>query len=255
MRFYEELNDFLPSARRKIRFIHEFQRRASIKDMIEALGVPHTEVDLILVNGQSVDFNHIVRDGDHISVYPTFESFDIQPLVRVRPRPLRVSRFALDVHLGKLARYLRLLGFDTLYRNDYDDAELAALASTDGRILLTRDRDLLKRSVVTHGYYVRATDPRRQVEEVMDRLDLYGAIRPLQRCARCNGLLATVSKSEIRERLPHETGRQIEVFWECGACKQLYWEGSHMPRIRRFIENLRARADAPTTGQIAGAGK
>ncbi len=257
MRFYEELNDFLPPARRKVRFIHEFQRRASIKDMIEALGVPHTEIDLILVNGQSVDFSHIVRDGDHISVYPMFEAFDIQPVVRVRPRPLRTSRFVLDVHLGKLARYLRLLGFDTLYRNDYADAELARLASEERRILLTRDRDLLKRAVVTHGYYVRATDPRRQVEEVMDRLDLYRAIQPCQRCTRCNGLLAAVPKLQVWERLPPETRCHVESFWECDACGQLYWEGSHMPRIRRFIENLRARAGdaASATGQIAGAGK
>lgn len=256
MRFYEELNDFLPLARRKVRFVHEFQRRASIKDMIEALGVPHTEIDLILVNGQSVDFTHIVRDGDHISVYPMFESFDIQPMVRVRLRPLRTSRFVLDVHLGKLARYLRLLGFDTLYRNDYDDAELAVLASAEQRILLTRDRDLLKRALVTHGCYVRATDPRRQVEEVMGRLDLYGAIQPFQRCTRCNGLLATASKSQVWERLPSETRRHVESFWECGACGQLYWEGSHMPRIRQFIENLRARvAPTSTAGQIASAGK
>ncbi len=257
MRFYEELNDFLPPARRKVRFIHEFQRRASVKDMIEALGVPHTEIDLIMVNGQSVDFSHIVRDGDHISVYPMFESFDVQSLVRVRPHPLRTSRFVLDVHLGKLARYLRLLGFDTLYRNDYDDPELAVLASAERRILLTRDRDLLKRAVVTHGYYVRATDPRRQVEEVMDRLDLYHAIQPFQRCTRCNGLLATVPKRQVWERLPPETRRHVESFWQCGACGQLYWEGSHVPRIRRFIESLRARASdtAPATGQIAGAGK
>lgn len=255
MRFYEELNDFLPPARRKVRFIHEFQRRASIKDMIEALGVPHTEIDLILVNGRSVDFTHIVRDGDQISVYPMFESFDIEPMVRVRPRPLRITRFVLDVHLGKLARYLRLLGFDTLYRNDYDDAELAALAGAERRILLTRDRDLLKRAVVTHGYYVRATDPRRQVEEVMDRLDLYAGIRPFQRCTRCNGLLAAVSKLKVWERLPPETRRHVESFWECDACGQLYWEGGHMPRILRFIESLRAHAAAPATGQIAGAGK
>ena len=242
MRVYEELNDFLPPRRRKVRFIHEFQRRASIKDMIEALGVPHTEIDLILVNGQSVDFSHIVQDGDHISVYPLFEAFDIQPLVRVRPHPLRVSRFVLDVHLGKLARYLRLLGFDTLYRNDYDDAELAHLASRERRILLTRDRDLLKRAVVTHGYYVRAVEPRRQVEEVVARLDLYRAIQPLQRCARCNGLLAEVSKQKVWERLPPETRRSIEIYWECGVCSQLYWEGSHMPHIRRFIDSLQARA-------------
>jgi len=255
MRFYEELNDFLPLARRKVCFIHEFQRRASIKDMIEALGVPHTEIDLILVNGQSVGFNHIVRDGDHISVYPMFESFDMQPLIRVRPRPLRISRFVLDVHLGRLARYLRLLGFDTLYRNDYGDAELAALACAERRILLTRDRDLLKRAVVTHGYYVRATHPRRQIEEVVDRLDLYQAIKPFQRCTHCNGLLATVAKNKVWERPPQESRHHVEEFWECDACGQLYWEGSHVPHIRRFIESLRARADAPATGQIASAGK
>ncbi len=257
IRFYEELNDFLPPERRKVCFSHDFQRRASIKDMIEALGVPHTEIDLILVNGDSVDFSYIVRDGDRISVYPLFESFDIQPLVRVRLRPLRTSRFVLDVHLGKLARYLRLLGFDTLYRNDYDDAELAGLASLERRILLTRDRDLLKRAVVTHGYYVRATDPRRQVEEIMDRLNLYRAIRPFQRCTCCNGLLATVSKHQVWERLPPETRRYVDAFWECGQCGQLYWEGSHMPHIRQFIENLQARAgvEIPFTGQIAGAGK
>ncbi len=254
MRFYEELNDFLPPARRKVRFIHEFRRRASIKDMIEAIGVPHTEIDLILVNGRSVDFSHIVRDGDQISVYPLFEAFDIQSLVRVRPRSLRVSRFVLDVHLGKLARYLRLLGFDTLYRNDYEDAELARLASAERRILLTRDRDLLKRAVVTHGYYVRAVEPRRQVEEIVERLDLYRAIQPLQRCVRCNGLLAVVPKQQVRERLPPETRRYIEAFRECGECGQLYWEGSHVPHIRRFIDDLRARAgnEIPETDPVAG---
>jgi len=255
MRFYEELNDFLPLARRKVGFVHEFRRRASVKDMIEALGVPHTEIELILVNGRSVDFTHIVRDGDQISVYPMFESLDIGPLVRVRPRPLRVSRFVLDVHLGKLARYLRLLGFDALYRNDYADAELAAVAGVERRVLLTRDRDLLKRAVVTHGYYVRATDPRRQVEEVVDRLDLCGAIQPLQRCTRCNGLLAVAPKTQVWDRLPPRTRHLVESFWECGACGHLYWEGSHMPRIRGFIEHLRARAAAPATGQMAGAGE
>ena len=257
LRFYEELNDFLPPERCKVCFSHTFQRRASIKDMIEAFGVPHPEIDLILVNGQSVDFSYIVQDGDRISVYPLFESFDIAPLTRLRPQPLRVSRFVLDVHLGKLARYLRLLGFDALYRNNYDDAELARLASAERRILLTRDRDLLKRAVVTHGFFVRATDPRRQVEEIMDRLDLYRAIQPFQRCPRCNGLLATVSKQQVWERLPPQTRRYIEAFWECEQCGQLYWEGSHVPHIRGFIERLQARSSASplTTGQIAEAAK
>src|SRR5262249_31383318 len=150
-RFYAELNDFLPPGRRGVTFTYSFEGSPSIKDLIEALGVPHTEVDLILVNGESVDFAYRVREGDRISVYPVFESLDITPLLRVRPRPLRETRFVLDTHLGRLAAYLRLLGFDTLYRNDAGDDELARISSGEGRILLTRDRGLLKRSQVTHG--------------------------------------------------------------------------------------------------------
>lgn len=249
MRFYEELNDFLPEARRKVWFCHHFQRCASIKDMIEAQGVPHTEVELILVNGDSVDFSYIVQDGDRISVYPMFEAFDVQSLVRVRPETLRVSRFVLDVHLGKLARYLRLLGFDTLYRNDYEDAELARLASEERRILLTRDRNLLKRAAVIHGYYVRSVDPRRQIEEIMERLDLYRAIQPFQRCVRCNGLLAATPKAQIWERLLPATRRWVEKFWVCKDCAQIYWEGSHMPHLRQLIETLQAHAPSGSSAE------
>ncbi|MEK7405630.1 MAG: Mut7-C RNAse domain-containing protein, partial [Acidobacteriota bacterium] len=143
-RFYGELNDFLSPERRMTAFPHSFELPAPVKDMIEGLGVPHTEVDLILANGESVDFSYVVRDGDRISVYPVFESLDITPLLRLRERPLRQPRFVLDAHLGKLAAYLRMLGFDTLYRNDYQDPELVALAARDKRILLTRDVGLLK---------------------------------------------------------------------------------------------------------------
>ncbi len=242
LRFYAELNDFLPPERRQRGFPHSFQRHASIKDLIESLGVPHPEIDLILVDGVSVDFAYRVRDGDRISVYPVFEAFDIQAVSRVRPEPLRVSRFVLDGHLGKLARHLRLLGFDTLYRNDYADAELARVAGAERRILLTRDRALLKRSVVTHGLFVRATDPRRQIEEVLDRLDLYRAIQPFQRCVRCNGRLAAAPREQVWDRLPPRTRLFVDTFWACGACGQLYWEGSHFPALRRFVESLRARA-------------
>src|SRR2546421_13022901 len=165
-RFYAELNDFLAPARRMLTFAHSFRGRVSIKDMIEALGVPHTEVDLILVNGVSVDFSYLVRSADRVSVYPVFESLDITPVLRVRPHPLRETRFVLDIHLGKLARYLRLLGFDSLYRNDYDDHTIVALAHEEQRIILTRDTGLLKHSAVTHGHWLRATDARRQIPEV-----------------------------------------------------------------------------------------
>lgn len=237
-RFYEELNDFLPLHRRKVSFPHAFSGRNAIKDMIEALGVPHTEVDLILVNERSVDFSYIVQNGDRISVYPVFESFDITPLLRLRPKPLRVSRFILDVHLGRLARYLRLLGFDTLYRNDYDDAELAGMASRERRILLTRDRGLLKRSAITHGYYVRATNPRRQLQEVLARFDLYRAVRSFKRCTRCNGLLSSVAKDHIVDQLRPDTRRCFDRFWRCDDCRQIYWRGSHYQHMQHLIHDM-----------------
>jgi hypothetical protein len=173
-RFYAELNDFLPAERRMTPFECSFIDPATMKDAIESLGVPHTEVDLILANGESVDFSYVLRDGDRISVYPVFEALDITPLVRVRPRPLRQPRFVLDTHLGRLAVYLRIAGFDALYQNDYGDAELVRISRDERRILLTRDAGLLQRCMITHGYYVRETAARRQFAEVMRRFDLAG---------------------------------------------------------------------------------
>ena len=237
-RFYAELNDFLPPDKRQVEFVHPFKGRVSIKDMIEALGAPHTEIDLILVNGASVDFSYVVQKDDRISVYPMFESFDIAPLLRLRPKPLRDPRFVLDTHLGKLAAYLRMLGFDALYRNDYEDGELAFLSSAELRTLLTRDRGLLKRNMVTHGYCVREMDPLRQLDEVVRRFDLYRLVVPFRRCIRCNGLLEPVPKEAILDRLPPQTAHYYDEFRMCQACGQIYWKGSHYERMRRLIDEV-----------------
>ena len=237
-RFYAELNDFLPAAKRQQTFTQTFEVKSSVKDMIEALGVPHTEVDLILVNGGSVDFSYLVQDGDQISVYPMFEALDISPLVRLRPQPLRESRFVLDVHLGRLTTYLRMFGFDALYRNDYNDDELAHISSSEGRILLTRDRGLLKRSIVTHGYCLRATNPRQQLLEVLRHFDLFGQLKPLQRCLQCNGLLEPVDKAAINHRLLPKTGEYYHEFCRCQNCDRIYWQGSHYQRMQQFIDSV-----------------
>jgi uncharacterized protein with PIN domain len=237
-RFYAELNDLLPPNRRQVGFAHHFKERGSIKDVIEALGVPHTEVDLILVNGESVAFSYLVQDGDRISVYPLFTSIDINSVSHVRPLPLCQTRFVLDVHLGKLATYLRLLGFDTLYRNDYQDEELAYLSSSDGRILLTKDRGLLKRSMVMHGYLVRESDPWLQLFEVLRRFELFGASAPFQRCLRCNGLLQPVRKKLISDRLLPKTRQYYDEFCVCQVCSQIYWKGPHYERMQQFINRV-----------------
>ena len=238
LRFYEELNDFLPPALRKIDIAHTLDRRASVKDVIESFGVPHTEVDIILVNGESVDFSYIVQDGDRISVYPMFESLDVSPLLRLRPAPLRSPAFVLDTNLGRLARYLRLLGFDCLYQNDYDDDTVATIAHREQRTVLTRDRALLQRRIITRGYFVREVRPGLQVKEVLARFDLYRLVAPFSRCIRCNGALQAVDKQSIEARLEPKTRKYFESFMRCSDCGQIYWQGSHHARSLRLIEEL-----------------
>lgn len=232
-RFYEELNDFLPEAGRKRTLTYRFRGSPGIKDPIEAFGVPHTEVDLILVNGESVGFDYRLRKGDRVAVYPVFESFDISPLVRLREHPLRKTAFVLDVNLGKLARRLRMLGFDALYSNRYQDAEIADIAAAEHRIVLTRDRRLLFARRITHGYWVRSVLVEEQVEEVLRRFDLYGQVRPLRRCLACNGLLQAVPKAEILERLEPKTKLYYEEFYRCENCGRIYWKGSHVEDMQQ----------------------
>jgi hypothetical protein len=243
-RFYEELNDFLPGGRRKRAFAHACARGATVKHVIEALGVPHTEVEVILANGESVDFSYIVHEGDRISVYPVFESLDVTPLLRLRGEPLRRTRFIADANLGGLARYLRMLGFDTLYENGYADRQLVRIAAAEGRIVLTRDRALLMHRSISRGCYVRATRPRQQLEEILARLDLHRAIAPFSRCLRCNRELEPVAKEAVRDRLPPGSDAFYRRFWTCRGCGRIYWEGSHWRRMESLIGQL-AQAGGP----------
>jgi uncharacterized protein with PIN domain len=254
-RFYAELNDFLPPDRRMVAFDLAFEGRQTVKHLIESLGVPHTEVDLILVNGRSVDFGELIADGDLVSVYPVFEGFDIalvsqttvpysrsgrtaQLSARVRPKPLRQTRFVLDAHLGRLAAWLRMIGFDTLYRNDYEDRELARISAGEHRILLTRDRGLLMRSAVTHGYCVRESAPRKQLEEVVRRFDLVGSIDPFTRCMACNEPLRDVTKAAAADRMPPRSREHYDDLRECPGCGRVFWKGSHYRRMQRVLERL-----------------
>ncbi len=238
IRFYAELNDFLPAARRKVTFQHCFKQSGSIKDMIENLGVPHTEIDLILVNSESVDFNYLVQGGEHISVYPLFESLDITTVTHLRPRPLREIRFVLDAHLGRLAAYLRMLGFDTLYCNNYDDPTLANISVDEQRILLTRDIKLLMRKQITHGYFVRNIQPQQQLLEILSRFNSAKAVHPFSRCMHCNGKINAVDKQTIASQLMPRTKSFYNEFWQCTQCQKVYWKGSHYHRMQQLIASL-----------------
>lgn len=239
-RFYEELNDFLPNQWKKKSFAYSFTGITTVKNTIEAIGVPHVEIDLILINNKSVGFDHILRGGEYISVYPVFESFDISPIIRLRAKPLRKIRFIVDVNLGKLAQKLRLLGFDTLFKNDYNDNDIVADAIKERRIILTRDIGILKRRAVTHGYFIRNDNPKKQLTEVIERLQLHNNFRPFSRCSVCNSKMKLVDKSKVRDKLHSDTLEMYDEFWQCTGCEKVYWEGSHYDRIREWIFQIKS---------------
>lgn len=237
-RFYEELNDFLPLERKKINFDHTFPSTSTIKDIIESLGVPHTEVDLILANGISVNFEYRPKENDKLSIYPAFELLNIANATQLRPQPLRNIKFILDTHLGKLARYLRLLGFFTLYSNQFDDKTIIELAVKNHYLILTRDVQLLKNSRVTHGYFVRNVMPQLQVKEILEKFDLYIDIDPLTRCILCNGNLEEVSKTKIQSQLEPLTEKYYDKFSQCVTCHQIYWAGSHYNKMTALVKSF-----------------
>ncbi len=238
-RFYEELNDFLPEEKRKVRFAHNYIDRASVKDVIESLGVPHTEVDMILVNSNSVGFDYLINDADDISVYPLFEALDISDIQHLRPKPLRKPKFIADVHLGRLTRYLRMLGFDVLYENNFEDDEIVKISLEAKRAILTKDRGILKQSEVTHGYWVRSSKVKEQVVEIIKRFDLKKLIKEFTCCIECGSMLESISKNEIINELPPKVSRSQTEFSRCPSCEKLYWKGTHYHRMLSFIKTIK----------------
>ncbi|MFW6093973.1 MAG: Mut7-C RNAse domain-containing protein [Pseudomonadota bacterium] len=245
-RFYAELNDFLEPAGRGRDRLYHFDGRPAVKDAIEAQQVPHTEVAMILANGVAVGFGHHLCGGERVAVFPAFARFDVTGLAvtpaRRRGEVAAGLRFVVDVNLGKLARWLRLLGFDTCYGNDIDDPELVRIAVRDRRVLLTRDRRLLHHKALAHGYWVRAVDPERQVAEVMNRFALRSAIRPFHRCLACNGLIDPVPKQRVAHRLEPGTRRHYDTFYQCRDCAKVYWKGPHFARLEDAVERMSAPA-------------
>jgi uncharacterized protein len=237
-RFYEELNDFLPAEQRKRDVAYTFHVAPSVKDAIESFGVPHPEVDLIIVDGESVDFSYRLVDGVRVAVYPVFESLDISAATRLRPRPLRRPGFVVDVNLGRLARLLRLFGFDALYRNDYGDSELVQISTREERAILTRDIGVLKRGAVGRGYYVRSQRPMEQLREVIRRFDLADQIEPFGRCTLCNAPLREVSKESVADELPPMTREWVTTAFRCTGCGKLYWRGSHERHVRKMVSRV-----------------
>ncbi|HLO27804.1 MAG TPA: Mut7-C RNAse domain-containing protein [Anaerolineales bacterium] len=225
-RFSGRLNDFLPRDDRDQILAVDFRERQSIKHLAESLGVPHPEIGQVQVNGQPGTLSTITQDGDQVEVHPVPNGYSDEP------------RFVLDNHVGRLAAYLRMLGFDCLYQNDYTDDELAEAVQREGRILLSRDRRLLMRKVVIQGYCPRSLDSLEQLTEVIERFDLAKRIAPFHRCLRCNHLLEPVAKEVVLDRLEPLTKLYFDEFKICPACKQIYWKGSHYEKMQALIAKI-----------------
>lgn len=237
-RFYEELNDFLPARLRKRDLRQQFAGRPTVKDVIEGIGVPHTEIDLILVDGESVGFDRRLTGGERVAVYPVFERLDIQPVIRLRPAPLRNPRFLCDVHLARLTRYLRMAGIDSRTPHDADDAAIVAQSLDECSTVLTRDRGLLKRARIERGYWVRAERPRDQLMEVIHAFQLEGRVRPFSRCMVCNSPVEPVDAGAVAEVLPSRVRASQSDFRRCARCGRVYWRGSHFRRMSMLLARL-----------------
>ncbi len=245
VRFYAELNDYLPPAHRFKTLNLQCVEGSSLREIIRDLQVPSSLIDLVLVNGDPVDLSYVPQHGDMISMYPVFETFDISRVTKVHPRPLRQIRFVLDVHLGKLARNLRMFGFDTVYREDFCAADLLSLSMKESRILLSRNKALVKSPQLTRAHHVRSQHPVEQLREIFERFDLYGSCVPLSRCLRCNILLQPLRKSDVISSLPPRIAESMNEFRHCPVCGRTYWEGSHYSRMKRSVEEFLASAPHP----------
>jgi hypothetical protein len=236
-RIHERLLYFLTTKVPSRVLDRSFPDTATIKDALESLGIPHTEVDVIIVRNRSVDFSYRMRPCDLLEMYPHACVFD-SPVTRLIPPLPAEKKFIADVHLGRLCRIMRLCGFDTAYRNDYTDQEIADRAVLENRIVLSRDRNLLKRSSIKLGCCVRSDDWREQTREIMIRFNLAGEMRPFTICLNCNGRLSQVAKAEVVDQLEEKTKHYYETFSRCGSCGKIYWEGSHYQALRTIVERL-----------------
>jgi uncharacterized protein with PIN domain len=230
-RFHGELNDFLTPLRRDLEFEQTAGVTDTIKHVIESLGVPHTEVGHVTVNGERLCPSERLQEGNHVQVFP-----------HATPVLLGHPQFVLDGHLGRLAAYLRMLGFDTWYDRWADDTQLAAVASGEQRLLMTRDVGLLKRREVEQGYCVRSHKPHDQLREISRRFALRSQFMPFRRCMDCNGLLCHVSKEEVAGQLPPHTRETKNEFSRCQNCGKVFWRGSHYARMLGWIEELTANS-------------
>ena len=240
-RFYDELNDFIEKDRRNITFAYLFEGNPSTKDCIEAIGVPHTEVEAIKINGIFTDFFQKVNQDDKIEIYSISSDIDLTNSIKLRPE-IEDYKFIVDANVGKMAKNLRMLGFDTYYDFDLPDKEIVAVAEREKRIILSRDIGLLKRKNAIYGYFLRKTSIEEQINEVMKRYDLVSKIKPFTICLKCNTSIRTVEKAEYENHIDENTQKEFNEFFKCDECDKFFWKGSHYDKMYTNVDKWTSNA-------------
>lgn len=237
-RCYADLNDFLPAENRQQAFVHSMKTPVTVREAIESLGIPLSEVELVLVNGDPATRGRRLCGNDRVTLYPGFVNLDVGKCIDGPSPNIMDPRFVLDAHLGKLAKYLRMLGFDTLYRNDFEDEEIIGIAASENRILLTRDKELLRSGHLRCGYYIRAVNKHEQLREVVRKFGLSDLFKSFTRCMTCNSELVPLPKEDARVEIPEDIFRVFDEFYACPSCRKIFWKGSHFARMESFIRSL-----------------
>lgn len=238
IRFYAELNDALPPEMRFRDNDLDIKQGQTVSDVLKQHNINISQVEIIMVNGDSKDESYLLQNNDRISVFPMFETLNVSSLLKLRDETLRDVRFVCDVHFGKLARYLRLLGFDTLYRSDFKDTELVSVSLNEKRVLLSMDKELIGTSSLTHALLIRERKIEKQLMMVMERFDLFALALPFTRCMVCNKVLEVKNKEEVLHLLPPKSGQYYNEFLYCSGCQRYYWKGSHYKKMREFVSAI-----------------
>ena len=213
------------------RYVRQVTLPTTVKDFLEAAGIPHCEIGSITAAGHPLGLDHLL-------------TYDISlAVVSTQPHPLDDVRFICDQHLGTLARLLRMMGFDTTWERDWLEPELARRAVNEDRVVLSRNRSLLKRKALTQALLIRGNRPDDQAAEVLHRFLLAGQIQMFNRCTACNGLVEPVSKAKVRDRIPPRTKLWLDDYFLCRDCDNLYWEGTHVTAIRQRVAAIIQRAN------------
>ncbi len=240
IRFYGDLKDLSIHDRKKS-FEIIFQGSPGIKDIVEAEGIPHTEVGLLLVNGSPAVWKYRLKNGDHAAVFPFFKNLDIGSFNKVITPDYPAGRFVIDNHLGRLCKYLRILGFDAVFNPAWSDEEIISISNREKRIILTRDRGILKNGRTLFGCLIRSVNPEEQVRQVIDRFDLYNSFALMTRCLKCNGDIISVPAESVMSGIGENTKKFFRDFYRCSSCGQIYWKGSHYENMMKSIDRIFAK--------------